>query len=124
MLNPATADATCNDATIKKCIRYAKSWGYGGIEVCNLFAWRAKDKSEIRRVCDPVGAGNEAAIDALFSRVPKIVAAWGNDGSYKDRSSVIAARYAGRFHYLKFNETGEPSHPLFLPGDLEPKPCI
>ena len=71
MLNPATADATCNDATIKKCIRYAKSWGYGGIEVCNLFAWRAKDKSEIRRVCDPVGAGNDAAIDALFSRVPE-----------------------------------------------------
>ena len=48
MLNPSTADATCNDRTIEKCIRYAKSWGYGGIEVCNLFAWRAKNPSQMK----------------------------------------------------------------------------
>ena len=122
MLNPSTADEKCNDRTIKKCIRYAKSWGYGGIEVCNLFAWRAKDKSEIRRVCDPVGAGNDEAIKALFSRVPVVVAAWGDDGIFNGRSSEIATRHAGYFHHLKINKTGEPSHPLYLPKGLEPKP--
>ena len=122
MLNPSTADAKCDDPTIKKCMRFAKSWGYGGIEVCNLFAWRATDKSEIMGVTDPIGLGNDVAIDALFSSVPKVVAAWGNDGSYKDRSYEIAEKYAGKFHVLLLNKTGEPSHPLFLSENLRPKP--
>ena len=38
MLNPSQADASEDDPTIRRCINYAKSWGYGGIYVGNLFA--------------------------------------------------------------------------------------
>lgn len=104
MLNPSKADAQRDDDTIEKCIRFAESWGYGGIEVCNLFAWRAKNPSRMKRAPDPVGAGNDAAIDTLFGVVPTVVAAWGNDGNFMDRSSQITTRYVGRFHYLKINK--------------------
>lgn len=122
MLNPSTADARCDDRTIRKCIRFAQSWGFGGIEVCNLFAWRAQNPSEIKHVADPIGDRNDAAIEVLFAKVPMVVAAWGNDGNYLERSAIVAKKYAGRLHILKLNKSGEPSHPLFLPGDTEPIP--
>jgi hypothetical protein len=40
MLNPSTADADIDDATIRSCIRLAKGLGYGSFEVVNLFASR------------------------------------------------------------------------------------
>ena len=30
-LNPSNADETKDDPTIKRCLNFAKSWGYGGI---------------------------------------------------------------------------------------------
>ena len=39
MLNPSRADASFNDPTITRCINFAKFWGYGRLEVVNLFTY-------------------------------------------------------------------------------------
>ena len=40
MLNPSTADAQTNDPTIRRCLQFAQAWGYGTLEVVNLFAFK------------------------------------------------------------------------------------
>ena len=38
-LNPSIADEVYDDPTIKRCINYSKSWGYGGVYMTNLFSY-------------------------------------------------------------------------------------
>jgi hypothetical protein len=47
MLNPSTADAKQDDATIRSCVRLLSSIGYGSFEVVNVFAHRATDPKEL-----------------------------------------------------------------------------
>ena len=58
MLNPSTADHEKDDNTIRRCISFAKSWGYGGLYVGNLFPYRATKPEELLTVKDPFGFGN------------------------------------------------------------------
>lgn len=46
-LNPSTADEKDDDNTITKCINFAKQWGYGGLYMLNLFAFRATSPSDM-----------------------------------------------------------------------------
>ncbi len=115
-LNPSTADAHTDDPTVTKCLKLARFWGYGGIILVNLFAWRSTDKNEIRRVADPVGPDNDSTIRDTLATVDDILVAWGNDGVYLGRSGVvrtILARFQKRIFCIKENNTGEPVHPLY-----------
>ena len=51
-LNPSTADETLDDPTIRRCIDFAKRWGYGGLVMANLFAYRATEPSEMKAATD------------------------------------------------------------------------
>jgi len=54
-LNPSTADEKEDDPTIRRCIGFAKSWGYGGLCMANLFAYRTKSPSEMMSAKDRLG---------------------------------------------------------------------
>ena len=124
MLNPATADANKNDPTIRRCIGFANRWGFGTLEVVNLFAFRTSYVSELRKANDPVGAENDKWIYDAMKAADKVILAWGNHGSYKGRSSEIKqmALEAAHPYHLGLNKTGEPKHPLYLPSRTIPQP--
>lgn len=120
-LNPSTADEYDDDRTISKCIRYAKRWGYGGIIMCNLFAYRTKDPHIMKAAYDPIGNPiNDDWIRAYAKSCPVIVAVWGVDGGFCARSIDMQKMFVGRLSYLRLTKNGEPSHPLYLPARLDP----
>src|SRR3954469_25064450 len=64
MLNPSTADEAADDPTGARCTRRAQHWGYGGLVVTNLFAFRTTDPTGLRAAPDPVGPEGDATIAA------------------------------------------------------------
>jgi hypothetical protein len=124
MLNPSTADEVQLDPSCTRARVYAERWGFGGLIVTNLFAWRATDPDEMKSASDPVGRGNDAAIVAAAREAGLLVCAWGNHGAHRERSArvVYLLRQARiDLHVLKMNGGGEPAHPLYLRGSLRPQ---
>jgi hypothetical protein len=118
MLNPSTADSLVDDPTIRRCMGFAKAWGYDGLVVHNLYALRATDPKALRTHPDPVGPGNDGYMTALD--IPT-VCAWGahadsgRPGRAAEvltllRKSGVAPMCLGR------TKAGHPRHPLYLPA--------
>lgn len=118
-LNPSTADEIKDDPTILKCIEFAKSWGAGGIYMTNVFAYRATHPTTMMEQEDPIGPENDFYLTQLPSLTSKIVACWGNDGAYNNRSNQVKELLKGELFCLVMNKTGEPRHPLFVKGSTE-----
>jgi hypothetical protein len=54
LLNPSTADEMQDDATVRRCIAFAKAHGFDALEVVNLYAYIATDPADLRRAGYPV----------------------------------------------------------------------
>lgn len=127
MLNPSTADAEADDPTITRCVNRAMAMGYGGIEVVNLFAWRATDPRELFHVGrDPIGPLNDQHILGAChpNRAGMIIAGWGNHGcfDYRDRAVIrlVTEELRRPIHALKITGQGQPGHPLYIPMSTQP----
>lgn len=121
MLNPSTADEVKDDPTIRRCIGFANAWGYGILEICNLFAWRATRPNDLKAAEDPVGPENDRYILEAAGRAEKIVAAWGNHGQHFGRSVEARALLRGHnIECLGVTQLGEPKHPLYVLKGQQP----
>ena len=120
-LNPSTADATRDDATSRVCINYAMRWGYGGVLLGNLFAWRCTERARLRKVADPVGPDNDRWLRRLQKQAPLVVCAWGESGGYLDRDQAVL-RFLHDPQCLTRLRDGRPGHPLYKSADLRPMP--
>ena len=66
MLIPSTADADIDDPTIRRVVNIAKSWGYGGVFVGNLYAFRSTDPKGLQYTDNPIGEDNIQHIQSLI----------------------------------------------------------
>lgn len=92
MLNPSTADAMQDDPPIRRCIRFSKAWGWGSLAILNLFAYRATNPAELRKVADPVGPECDQAMADFVPKLPGVrcvVAAWGAHGALNNRAQEL-----------------------------------
>jgi hypothetical protein len=126
MLNPSTADADNDDPTIRKCINYTQKWGYGGLYVCNLFAYRATKPKVLLKIKNPFGVENEQSIKKYATNAEIIVCAWGNKkivkAILKDKKPLdLLSFVSDKLYYLELTKKDNfLKHPLYLKADLEP----
>lgn len=122
MLNPSTADAAQDDPTIRKCIGFAKSWGYGSLLVGNLWPYRSFDPSRLMSHfdCGEIDEDNEWWICAMHASAHATIAAWGVADIFKYEQGSPAARTLLNTYCLKRTKNGSPQHPLYIPGETTP----
>lgn len=129
MLNPSTADAILDDPTIRRCIAFAKYWGYDGIRVVNLVAFRATRPTDmlvwfLTRSQEELTEHMRLAVTATRqSDVAKVVCAFGRVPPVMQAHAERVCRHIKlwrNLHAIKLNKDGSPAHPLYLRGDLVP----
>lgn len=128
MLNPSTADAHDDDPTIRRCIRFAKSWGYNGLTVTNLYPLRAKDPAKLETAASPRGpldqfglSRNNSYLVSEATRSPLVVCAWGAGADPGWAAEVVLTlRKLKPLMALRLTKAGYPCHPLRLPANLTP----
>ena len=120
-LNPSTADEVQDDPTVRRCIGYARDWGYSGLWMTNIFAYRATKPDDMKAVADPEGPENDRWLGQVAAGAELVVAAWGTHGAYRDRHQRVRDLLP-QLHYLRLTQEGYPAHPLYLPKSLLPIP--
>lgn len=115
-LNPSTADEASDDPTVRRCIGFAKRWGFGQLVLANLFAFRSTDPAALARVSDPIGPENDHWLRRLRASAEAAVVAWGANGSMLNRDASVL-EMLGEVHCLGQTRSGAPRHPLYLASD-------
>jgi hypothetical protein len=130
MLNPSTADGYEDDPTIRKCVQFARDWGYGGLIVVNMFALRSTNPDALLTEPDPVGSKNNYWTALAITQADAVICAWGSHKAVKKhperRAKVLdLVRLLGHEpKCLKLSNGGEPYHPLYLRSDTVPFPLV
>lgn len=119
MLNPSTADGYKNDATIRRCIGFAKREGCGSLAVVNLMAFRATDpKSLPSDKHEAFGPQNLFFIkSAIVEATGPIIAAWGSHPRAQQYSKEVLRMLRSMkrpIYALKLTKDHAPSHPLYI----------
>lgn len=126
-LNPSTADETKDDPTLRKCVGFAKRWGFGALCMTNLFAFRATDPREMKRFIHPYGPDNNEHLARVAKHAGMVVAAWGTNGDHNERDMEVIdmMRDLGvQLHCLRMTASGYPEHPLYVPYTVTPVPLL
>ncbi|PGK52430.1 hypothetical protein CN918_32105 [Priestia megaterium] len=123
MLNPSTADEQVEDNTLNKCIRYAQRFGYGSLEVVNLFAMITTKPEKLMTVTKEVAIGpqNAVYVDKALRSAAMTIAAWGANANIHKRHLDIPEMFS-TYSLLRLGVStrdGHPRHPLYLKYDIE-----
>lgn len=122
-LNPSTADEKNDDPTLRRCIDFAKRWGFGAMCMTNLFAFRSTEPEEMKRASDPVGEPGWPLRIARETDNGLVVACWGNHGLHMGQAHIVKAAFQKMgvpLHALRLTKAKQPEHPLYLKAETLP----
>lgn len=122
MLNPSTADGMADDPTIRRCIRFARDWGYEGMWVGNLWAWRATDPGALPVGREAIGGETDRWLHRMRAMSELCVIAWGAHDMARTVRTGEVLGLLGDVQALGLTKAGQPRHPLYLRADARPTP--
>lgn len=121
-VNPSTADASLDDATVRKWRGFGLRLGWGRLIVGNVFSYRATD---VKRLAlpglDPFGPDHQRHLGAIISDADILVPCWGDRGKIPralrihmdDLLSLLGDSGKPVYCWGK-TAGGDPRHPLML----------
>lgn len=109
-LNPSTADATDDDPTIGALKRLLEPLGFGGVYMCNLFAWISSEPEDLRTTPNPIG-DNDEWLDIISGHCQHVVFAWGSFKQADYRAKKIALKFPDAYVF-GMTAHRKPLHPL------------
>jgi hypothetical protein len=125
-INPSTADASVDDATVRKWIGFTKRWGGSRFIVGNVSAYRAADVKKLATIpkWQHVDRENTEHIVQMACEADILVPCWGDRAkvprSMHDSIDELLRllRNVGRpVMHFGLTKGGDPKHPLMLGYD-------
>jgi hypothetical protein len=118
-LNPSTADASKDDATLRKICGFSRRWRFGHVRLVNLYALRSREPKALWKHADPIGPENDAHIVEESAQADAIVFAWGGNAEPERARRVtdhVSTVTDGHVPVWNLGLTGgeQPMHPLML----------
>lgn len=120
-LNPSTANADRDDATIRRVRSIAKNIGYGGVYMCNCFSYISTNPKMLQGETLDAIMMNGQIISRIAEKCKDVIFAWGNFDIVRDRGvdKLLAERFPNALA-LHINKNGSPKHPLYCKTDIQP----
>ena len=123
-VNPSTADASIDDATVRKWSGFTRRWGASRYIVGNVFAFRSTDVKGLAKAEDPIGRLNNDHLAQIIAEADVLVPCWGDQ-------LKVPQTLRPNFHWMKqvlaasgkpvmtfgLSKGGFPKHPLMLGYD-------
>ena len=122
MLNPSVGRMEHADLTLKKCLKFAKSWGYGSMDIVNLFSQISTDSKNLKIPSEEELLKNNLYIRQAVQNSGKVVLAWGEQKTlYRKRvNEVLNIVPLDKQYCIEKSKSGKfPKHPLYLKEDLQ-----
>jgi hypothetical protein len=120
-VNPSTADAAIDDATVRKWRGFVSRWGGSRFIVGNLFAFRSTDVKALARAANPIGPDNFSHLQRIISDADILVPCWGNRSKLPGALRSVPDEFfdfllaSGKpVHLFGRSKSGDPLHPLML----------
>lgn len=94
------------------------AWGFDGMLMLNLFAFRATDPKNMKSFPLPVGVLNDNVIHEVQSTCDAVVCCWGSHGDWLNRGEKVRddlrLMCREKLFHLGLTAGGQPKHPLYL----------
>ena len=90
-LNPSRADDRRDDPTLRRLIGFAQAWGFGSLEVLNLFSRITASPAVLRRSREPLGGRNDAWLSERLANLrpgDAVLLGWGNGGRWQHKPTA------------------------------------